>query len=72
MLPIQKQLELVSLLSSGTSGDRSLRIQGGSTQIATAFARFLGDCIHLNTPVVRIQQQEQTVAVRPKNSSGAG
>ncbi|BAY09263.1 flavin monoamine oxidase family protein [Calothrix sp. NIES-2098] len=48
---------------SGTTGDRSLRIQGGSTQLATAFARFLGDRIHLNTPVVRIQQQEQTVAV---------
>ena len=55
---------------SGTSGDRSLRIQGGSTQIATAFARFLGDRIHLNTPVVRIQQQEQTVAVSLKTLQG--
>ncbi|MEH2168817.1 MAG: NAD(P)/FAD-dependent oxidoreductase [Nostoc sp.] len=55
---------------SGTSGDRSLRIQGGSTQLATALARFLGDRIHLNTPVVRIQQQEQTIAVSLKTLHG--
>lgn len=55
---------------SATSGDRSLRIQGGSTQLATAFAHFLGDRIHLNTPVRRIQQQEQTIAVSLETLQG--
>ncbi|MEH1830676.1 MAG: FAD-dependent oxidoreductase [Nostoc sp.] len=55
---------------SGTSGDRNLRIQGGSTQLATAFADFLGDRIHLNTPVRRIGQQEQTLAVSLETVQG--
>ncbi len=55
---------------SGTSGDRNFRIQGGSSQLAMSFAHFLGDCIHLNTPVVRIGQQEQTVAVSLKTVQG--
>ncbi|MEH1873201.1 flavin monoamine oxidase family protein [Nostoc sp.] len=55
---------------SATSGDRNLRIRGGSIELATAFARFLGDRIHINTPVVRIQQQEQTVAVSIKTLQG--
>ncbi|MDZ8222127.1 flavin monoamine oxidase family protein [Nostoc sp. ChiVER01] len=55
---------------SGTSGDRNLRIRGGSTQLATAFANFLGDRVHLNTPVRRIRQQEQTVAVSLETLQG--
>ncbi|MEH2178215.1 flavin monoamine oxidase family protein [Nostoc sp.] len=55
---------------SATSGDRNFRIRGGSTQLATVFAHFLGDRIHLNTPVQRIQQQEQTVAVSLKTLQG--
>lgn len=55
---------------SGTSGDRNLRIQGGSTELVTAFAHSLGDRIHLNTPVCRIEQQEQTVAVSLETTQG--
>ncbi|MDZ8183873.1 MAG: NAD(P)/FAD-dependent oxidoreductase [Nostoc sp. ChiSLP02] len=55
---------------SGTSSDRNLRIRGGSSQLATAFARCLGDRIHTNTPVVRIQQQEETIAVSLKTLDG--
>ncbi|MBO3461453.1 FAD-dependent oxidoreductase [Aetokthonos hydrillicola Thurmond2011] len=55
---------------SATSGDRNLRIGGGSSQLAIAFAHFLGERIHLNTPVVRIQQQEQTVAASIKTIQG--
>ena len=55
---------------SATSGDHNFRIRGGSTQLATAFAHFLGDRIHLNTPVVRIWQQEQTLAVSLKTLQG--
>lgn len=55
---------------SGTSSDRNLRIRGGSTQLTTAFARSLGDRIHLNTPVRRIQQQEQTVTVSLETARG--
>lgn len=55
---------------SGTSSDRNFRIRGGSSQLASAFARFLGDRIHINTPVVRIQQQEQTVVVSLQTPQG--
>ncbi|MEA5627586.1 flavin monoamine oxidase family protein [Nostoc sp. UHCC 0251] len=55
---------------SGTSGDRNLRIRGGSSQLAMSFAHFLGDRIHLNTPVRRIQQQEQTISVSLETVQG--
>lgn len=55
---------------SGASGDRSRRIQSGSTQLTTAFAHSLGSSIHLNTPVRRIQQREQTVAVSLETVQG--
>ncbi|MBD2450765.1 FAD-dependent oxidoreductase [Nostoc sp. FACHB-152] len=55
---------------SGTSGNRSLRIRGGNTQLTSAFARFLGDRIQTNTPVVRIGEQEQAVAASVKTPQG--
>ncbi|MBU7582558.1 MAG: FAD-dependent oxidoreductase [Nostoc sp. TH1S01] len=55
---------------SGTSGDRTFRIRDGNTQLTSAFARFLSDRIYLETPVVRIRQQEQTVAVTIKTLQG--
>lgn len=55
---------------SGTSSDCNLRIRGGSTQLVTALAHRLGDRIHLNTPVRRIQQQEQTVTVSLETAQG--
>lgn len=55
---------------SGTSGNRSLRIRGGSTQLAAAFAHHLGDRIHLNTAVRRIRQQEQTITVSLETAAG--
>ncbi|MBC1221320.1 hypothetical protein GNF10_36195 [Nostoc sp. UCD121] len=62
----------------GTSGDRSLRIEGGSIQLAIAFTHFLGGCLRRQATHPSKHSSCANSAAKtncccePKNSLGAG
>jgi monoamine oxidase len=48
----------------------SMRICGGSSRLAEALAKYLGERVHLSHPVRRIQQQSETITVSVETTSG--